>query len=567
MLRSVFSAFAALCLLCAGILPMNAAELFPSFNTRLATQTFSPKYQFTTQTRLVETAEQIYALGSDTIKFGMGTTQDQTYLLPPLSQFGITTLTGMARDEPSYRHVFDMPFRTFIFWAYPLTVPGSVYHPWRDGVSVTESTNEYNEIYSLTRYLLQTYNGTGKTFMMGHWEGDWALIGATVPTRDPTAVGIQGMIDWLKIRQKAIDDAKANTPHNNVYVWQYSEVNLVDKAIAGSPTVTNSVLPNVTIDLVSYSAYDTIFTSPAAVTTALDYIAGKAHLKGPYAKNIFIGEYGFPTDRGATRTPQEQADLTRGIYQAALGWGCPFALYWQMYDNEASEGGADARGFWLIDYQNQRQPTYDDHQDFLGRANMFKNMYRFWLQRNPGEGDFSNFSLYYRQISSTSMLSAILDSAEYKSLVSDQAYALFLYSKLCGINDPLHAEVAQAVLSLQQGMTRMNLLKSVLNSSRFAFLYSNLAFARMLARGPLQQPLTTAATQTLIQTLLQRLNSGTARADLWLEQLDSTTFYNQEFPLRGIDEKNSITIFQKYFINTQFGLAPSARAANWLNYL
>jgi hypothetical protein len=29
------------------------------------------------------------------------------------------------------------------------------------------------QVYSLTRYLLTTYNNSGRTFFLGNWEGDW----------------------------------------------------------------------------------------------------------------------------------------------------------------------------------------------------------------------------------------------------------------------------------------------------------------------------------------------------------------------------------------------------------
>ena len=43
-----------------------------SYNMRVGTQTFAGLYKFTTNTLLVETAQAITNLGSDTIKFYMG---------------------------------------------------------------------------------------------------------------------------------------------------------------------------------------------------------------------------------------------------------------------------------------------------------------------------------------------------------------------------------------------------------------------------------------------------------------------------------------------------------------
>ena len=68
---------------------------------------------------------------------------------------------------------------------------------------------------------------------------------------------------------------------------------------------------------------------------------------------MFIGEYGFPADR---YTPQEQDTLSRRVMRIGLEWGCPFALYWEMYNNEVRDGRQ--RGFWLIDNEGRKQPIY-----------------------------------------------------------------------------------------------------------------------------------------------------------------------------------------------------------------
>lgn len=70
--------------------------------------------------------------------------------------------------------------------------------------------------------------------------------------RNVTLRAIQGMIDCLRVRQRALDDAKRATPHEGVEVYHYSEVNLVCQvAMEGRKSVTNSVLPQVNVDYVS----------------------------------------------------------------------------------------------------------------------------------------------------------------------------------------------------------------------------------------------------------------------------------------------------------------------------
>src|ERR1700677_4590070 len=81
---------------------------FDHFNYVLGTQTFDPTYHFTQETPLVETAEAIQALGATVIKFG----------LTPKKQSAFHSLLELARDEPSHRHVLDMPFANFVIWMH-----------------------------------------------------------------------------------------------------------------------------------------------------------------------------------------------------------------------------------------------------------------------------------------------------------------------------------------------------------------------------------------------------------------------------------------------------------------
>ena len=141
-----------------------------AYNVRIGTETFSGLYKFTTNTLLVETADAITNMGSDTIKFYMGsdTFAQSGVILPPT----VTNLMTLARDEPSYHHVLDMPFRHFIIWEYPFANPDEW---WASGYNTTQGAKDYAEMYALTCYLLTNYNNSGKTFYLGHWEGDGYL--------------------------------------------------------------------------------------------------------------------------------------------------------------------------------------------------------------------------------------------------------------------------------------------------------------------------------------------------------------------------------------------------------
>jgi hypothetical protein len=341
--------------------PLPTASGFGSPNTVIGTQTIGGRYRFTHEPLLVETAEAIRAMGSDTIKFhlwtGYGGPQGNVDAARP----DIRSLVELARDEPAHRRVLDMPFSRVLLWAHTFQKPGSP-EMWRKGLSGAASEAERREIYDLVCHLLRTYAGSGKTFYIGHWEGDGWLRGSVEAVNDTRVdeVACQGMADWLTVRQRAVDDAKRDTPHEGVAVWHYTEVNHVKLAMQGRPALVNRVLPRVPVDLVSYSCYDTQ-DDPELLKAALSFIETQLQPKpGLAGRRVFIGEYGFPADRFP---PPEQDRLSRQVIRAGLEWGAPLILYWELYNNEVTAAGLQ-RGFWMIDDKGEKQPIYRTHEAF-----------------------------------------------------------------------------------------------------------------------------------------------------------------------------------------------------------
>jgi hypothetical protein len=127
----------------------------------------------------------------------------------------------------------------------------------------------------------------------------------------------------------------------------------------GRPAMTNEVIPHTAIDFVSYSSYDTTNQNTAGLAQALDYIESKLTSKpGLKGKRVWIGEYGFPAEN---HSPAEQDVKSKEVIAAAVRWGCPFVLYWELYNNEVTREGKQ-RGFWLIDDKGVKQPVYETHR-------------------------------------------------------------------------------------------------------------------------------------------------------------------------------------------------------------
>lgn len=341
---------------------MLADREVDGYNVCLGSQTFGPRYQFTTATKLVETADALREMGSDIVKFYLGRDYPGKYSIALSAT--IKTLTDLARSEPSCRHVLDGPFAHFFMWTYCFSASSDTW--WKDGFSAAEQQKEYAEIYGLCSYLLTNYNNSGKRFYLGHWEGDWHLLPAQNGNTNPTAIAIQGMIDWLNTRQKAVDDAMRYVPHTNVFVFNYTEANRVRDAMT-HPTnsnlrVINAVIPNVTnLDFVSWSSYDGMNLGPSDLTATLNYMdarmpAGKASVIP--GRRVFVGEYGW-----GTLSSSAQEAPTRTYIQRLLTWGTPFILFWEVYDNEN-------KSFWLIDSTGTKTPCYFLHQQFINQARL-----------------------------------------------------------------------------------------------------------------------------------------------------------------------------------------------------
>ncbi|MDX9754029.1 MAG: hypothetical protein RBU29_08715, partial [bacterium] len=432
---------------------------------------------------------------------------------------------------------------------------------WHDGLSEAEAKREYQQVYDLAAYFLQTYNGSGKSFYFGHWEGDWWLLGNYDPKKDPSDSAVQGMIDWLAIRQKAVETARTTIAHENVQVWHYVEVNLVKKAMEGGKTITNNVLPNVTVDLVSYSAYDTIFDrsgGPAQLfLQALDTIESKARTTGHFPRDVFVGEYGFPLDQGK-RTPEEQARLSEEIYTAALQWGCPFVLYWQMYDNEAEANGVNARGFWLIDAKNEKQPIYYKHRDFLSKAQIFIQLHRYWLGRNPSEAAYSAFCGNYKTFSASKTLDTILDSEEYQRRLSNADYLSWLWAHLFPTRDRDSAEYRDWLAMLDNGEARSTVLNHVLD---FSFRQGGTAQTGLVTYllDHTQDPMPAALREKEKNALQTTLDQGASPSQLWREILDRPHGAESMLDHRASEERDARWLERHLFFDpAQLHPTPSA---------
>lgn len=344
-----------------------------AFNYIIGTQQIGDTYSFGNDTRLVNAANEIQKMGSSVLKMALTSKYALQNGLP--KNIRIKTIADLVQLEPSVKKVLDMPFTDYLFWAYPFNAQHSGMWTEEEPYSKEDRQAEYDEIYALTTYLLKQYKGTGKTFYIGNWEGDWHLYKDRNILNPPPAQRIQAMADWLNIRQKAINDAKRNTVTQDVQVYFYVEVNQGILAITGKTCVTNNVLPllNQPPDLISISSYSIQRKSEDTIHLVLDYLRSKLSPRKDIAgSRIIIGEYGF--SRGEKMTVSQQAGLYREAAAKFMSWGPRFILSWQLYDNSYPKFNKP-KEYNLIDRYNVYTPLYTMHYQFLQQAKQYVNNY------------------------------------------------------------------------------------------------------------------------------------------------------------------------------------------------
>lgn len=316
-------------------------------------------YHLTDQDYINEGADQVLALGSRVIKLIIRDKLEGYYSFN--SEWPEITSLVQAAELPYFKEVFAKPFTTYVLMTF---APGREIHYFTKGMAPEDEAHERNSYYEFTKYLLTTYRGTGKTFVFQNWEGDWVL---TSPPLDleakPDPVAVEGMIKWLNARQDGVERARQEVGMDGVRVFHAAEVNLVEKAWLGHPTVTNDVLPKTHCDLYSYSSYDTMGQSEEKFRKAMTHLKEKAPDSATFgANNVYIGEFGWPE---SLVTEEHRMTMLRYTVDVALEFGAPYILFWELYCDGPKEGSSppygndEMRGNWLIRPDGSKSPAWD----------------------------------------------------------------------------------------------------------------------------------------------------------------------------------------------------------------
>ncbi|MEN6425775.1 MAG: hypothetical protein ABFE13_10455 [Phycisphaerales bacterium] len=332
------------------------------------------RYHLTDKDFLNEGADQILALGSRVIKvwFYGKRHEHPNGVYPYNSEWPVVDSLVEGAQTPYFKGLFDKPFTTYIM---VVTALGRDDGYWRTGISDVQKADEQRQFYELAKHLLTAYKGTGKTFVLQHWEGDWMVRGNFDAQAEPTELAVKSMIEWLNARQAGVNRARQEVGQQGVHVYHATEVNRVVQSMRQDfPNMVTRVLPHTHLDLVSYSAWDSAtehYADPNVLREALDFIAAHTPDSPDFgSRNVYIGEFGMP-ESGYT-LDQIRTAIPNAV-RTGLDWGCPYVVYWQLYCNELKDPNAKppvksndvVRGFWLIRPDGSKSWLWDYFHDLF----------------------------------------------------------------------------------------------------------------------------------------------------------------------------------------------------------
>ncbi|HET8828817.1 MAG TPA: hypothetical protein VFM79_05725 [Pelobium sp.] len=353
--------------------PLKGATVPPDIKSQIGATHVAGKYFFTEEPYLIEGSRKMNELGFGVLKLWFRKSGGG---YPFNSDWNIDkniTLKQLAQ-HPYFTECFDMPFNTF-----GLSVEGA-------GINTTDASAEAEkeEIYELTKFLLEKYRNRDVTFIIHNWEGDWMMRGGTgsearwsrmpgqlikavdgdrytVKVPADSAQRVNAMAKWFKARQDGIIKARNEVKDSKCRVYHAIEANKVMDSQSGIPGIVNSVLPLVETDMVSWSCYDGLDETGLNLYKGIQYIKENIrptkYMEGK--KVVFLGEIGIPEQRyeGLTEFAPvvKRWDAYVGVCQALK---VPYLIQWELYCNEPKDESLrnkvevrttdEMRGFWLI---------------------------------------------------------------------------------------------------------------------------------------------------------------------------------------------------------------------------
>lgn len=357
--------------------PLKGAVIPPEIANRLGATHYAGRYSLTDEPFILEGLGMLHGMGFRTVKLWFG------WDLPGYDYHSDWKLAKNARlidvaKHEYFRKAFASPFSTFVLEVAPVAHGPGKLQKVEDFAAETEQFEE------VALHLLTTHGDQPITFILQHWEGDWMLRGKDKDIWQPgkvpadAAARVASFAAWLGARQKGVENARRRAGKTECRVLHAAEANRVLDSLKGVPTFAKDVLPQVALDLVSWSAYDGVNAKDAVVATWHGLEILRHYMKPSAAgiKNaIYIGEVGLPENG---KKPEEVNRFWDDALAVFLANEIPWIIQWQLYCNEpkAVEDRSDRkplaaeklRGFWLIKPDGTPGYTGELFQNLLNSA-------------------------------------------------------------------------------------------------------------------------------------------------------------------------------------------------------
>jgi len=280
------------------------------------------------------------------------------------------SLSAIAREADVKRALDNESIAVFMLTAYDGASFGDCEHA--RFVNPSFYSHEHRaavvgEYRDFTLYLYETYRDTNKRFIVSDWESDNAVYcdaaytyatvsqfrsdcDANYPAyygNSSVAESIEGLKLWYQARQQGIAEGRdraAAEGIGGVLVYFAAEFSIVHALHDGGfQSMLYDVLPLVTVDYVSYSAYESINTADPAGTLMAD-LSLIRNVAGTSA--IIVGESGFSRSAWGVQA----VTRTDAVVSAAKAWGAAYIFQWNLYDQDLQDD------FGLFDLNGNMTP-------------------------------------------------------------------------------------------------------------------------------------------------------------------------------------------------------------------
>lgn len=318
-----------------------------------------------------EGVRQIAALGGRIARIALSARSYQDYQMAQNCHENFAL--GSFVQEPDIKAALDNPaIEVYVLTVYDGTSFSDCIHQnflVPSFYSEEQQKNIVREYSDLTLYLYQAYKNTSKRFVLSNWESDntiycgqayrYALDGAfrtycnaMYPqwyggNRNPDDSFV-GLKLWFELRQQGVAAGRERAAAlglGGMRVYLAPEFCIVKSLHDnGFKSVLYDILPFVMFDYVSYSAYESINNINPGNSLIAD-LNTISSIIGSTA--VIIGESGF------SRSQWGEAAVSRtdDVINAALSWGAPYVIQWELYDQSTSTS------FGLLSRDGSTTPT------------------------------------------------------------------------------------------------------------------------------------------------------------------------------------------------------------------